>query len=130
MTAPLVFVVPLPPPGCSPNGQHGHWTTAARSRHEYRAHVMAEARVAAKRARWVTPQRVRVSLRFGTKRKKGEPGYRPQDVPNAVSAFKAGFDGCKDAGLYIDDGYKWLDLGEVTIEPSWGPGVEVRVEAL
>lgn len=124
------FEAPLPPKEASPNGQHGAWTTATRARRVYREAVGWSARAAKPRG-WVTPQLARVSLCFGTRRVKGgDEGYRPLDVPNAVSAFKGGFDGIVDAGLLLDDSYRCMELGAVTIDPRLGPGVVVVVEVV
>jgi len=121
--------VDLPPRDASPNGSHDHWTKAARARANYREIVGWQAR-AARPVGWVTPQLARVSLVFGTKRCPGDDCYRPLDVPNAVSAFKGGFDGLVDANLLLDDRHTNMELGRTTIDPNVGPGVIVTVEAL
>lgn len=57
--------------------------------------------------------------------------YRPEDVPNAIYAHKAFFDGLIDAGLIVDDGYKHMMFGEHRIErvsDSRSEGVLVTVE--
>lgn len=103
---------------------------AARGRRLYREAVGLAAQAARPRG-WVAPQLARVSLCFGTRRVKGgDDGYRPLDVPNAVSAFKGGFDGIVDAGLLADDSYRYMELGAVTIDPRLGPGVVVVVEVV
>lgn len=128
MTA-ITFDVPLPPRGCSPNGQHGHWSTTSKARRQYRAEVLIHALVAAGPHARAKESR-KVSLLFGTKDGRKRRNYQPRDVPNAVSAFKAGFDGLTDAGLLVDDSRTWMELGDVRIDNTVGPFVRVTVEAI
>lgn len=131
----ITFDVPLPPRALSPNGSHGHWSKTSKARKSYRQEVADEAMAARWSGRYVpvAPDRettkCRVSLVFGIKGGRGM-AYQPRDVPNAVSAFKAGFDGLTDAGLLVDDSRTWMELGEVRIDAKVGPFVRVTVEGL
>lgn len=134
MTA-ITFDVPLPPRGCSPNGQHGHWSKKAKARAQYRTDVAEEAMAVRWSGRYVplAPERqaakCKVSLTFAIKGGRGI-AYQPRDVPNAISAFKGGFDGLTDAGLLVDDSRTWMELGDVRIDNTVGPFVRVTVEAI
>jgi Holliday junction resolvase RusA-like endonuclease len=123
----ITFDVPLPPRACSSNGSHGHWRKKSAAAKQYRKDVGWDAMVARADA---VPERMkrRVSLVFGIKGGRKAALYQPRDVPNAVSAFKAGFDGLTDAGLLVDDSRTWMELGEVKIDPNHGPWVRVTVE--
>lgn len=135
----ITFQVPLPPRRLSPNGGHGHWTSTRRT--DYREMVAETAIVERVNQRWGEPaQRVRVSLVFGTKhtrqqrqlqaRDPQDRDYLPVDVPNAVSAFKAGFDGLVDAKFFADDNHHVMSLGSVEICAEHGPWVRVTIEEL
>lgn len=130
----LTFDVPLPPVELSPNYKTGYRPALMGARAGYRDRVRDEAIIAARLADWEMPQRVRVSLVFGTKADKrsrlADRGYRPRDTPNAVSAWKQGFDGLVLAGIVPDDNHEHLELGNVTVRPDLGPGVTVIVVAL
>ena len=123
------FRAPLPLRALSSNGAHGHWSGAGAARARYREEVFTEAVVAQVQPPW-TAQKVRVSLLFGIKDGRKAQRYQPQDVSNAVSAFKAGFDGMVDAKLFPDDSRKHMALGTVVISEKVGPYVEVTVEAI
>lgn len=127
----LVFEVPLPPTGCSPNGQHGSAFEKARARSSYRETVRYEALNALRRARWRKPAAVRVSLEFATGRSPVWPDglYRPKDPGNAVSAAKALLDGLVDAGVVDDDDWAHMVLWRVQKRPG-GPAVTVRIEEI
>jgi hypothetical protein len=122
------FRAPLPLRSLSSNGAHGHWSGASAARAEYRREVYLEAIASQPRPWW--GNRVRVSLLFGIKDGRKAQRYQPQDVSNAVSAFKAGFDGMVDARLFPDDSRKHMALGTVVIDSTVGPWVEVTVEAI
>ena len=123
------FRAPLPLRALSSNGAHGHWSGAGAARAQYREEVFTEAVVAQVQPPW-TAQKVRVSLLFGIKGGRKAQRYQPQDVSNAVAAFKAGFDGMVDAKLFPDDSRKHMALGTVVISEKVGPYVEVTVEAI
>jgi len=126
---PLVFEVPLPPRALSSNGQHGHWRKSATARRDYRRDVGLVAASAARSAEWpVVSGTVCVSLVFGTKgRNTRDGGYRPVDIPNAIAAFKPGFDALVDAGILVDDDARHMTLGTVRIDSKVGPAVRVTV---
>lgn len=123
------FRAPLPLRALSSNGAHGHWSGAGAARAQYRDEVAFEALAGHLRTPWEA-QKVRVSLLFGIKDGRKAQRYQPQDVSNAVSAFKAGFDGMVDAKLFPDDSRKHMALGTVVISEKVGPWVEVTVEAI
>ncbi len=129
MTA-LVFETPLPPRALSSNGAHGHWASKAAARKVYRATVFTHARNAARVIQWNGTRSVRVDLLFGIKGARGEGWYAPRDESNALSAFKAGFDGMVDAGVVRDDSRRWLHLGSVEITAEDGPWVRITVTPL
>lgn len=132
----ITFCVPLPPRSLSPNHDHKHW--AKRSREPYRSAVTETAIVERVNNHWGSPARhVRVSLLFGTKhtpqqrqiaRRDPNADYEPMDLGNAIAAFKAGFDGLVDAGLFIDDRHENMSLGSVRITDKDGPWVRVTIE--
>ena len=124
------FRAPLPLRSLSSNGAHGHWTGAGKARQTYRNEVFVECLAAQTHPQRWEAQKVRVSLLFGIKGGRGQMRYQPQDVSNAVSAFKAGFDGMVDAKLFPDDSRKHMALGTVVISERVGPYVEVTVEAI
>jgi hypothetical protein len=70
-----------------------------------------------------------VSLTFCIKGGRGI-GYQPRDIPNAIAAFKAGFDGMVDAGLLVDDSSRHMEIGSVAIVSTRGPFVEVALEVV
>jgi len=127
----LRFTVPLPPKALSPNGAGRSWRAAQRPKAAYRQTVAAIARAAAQQAGWQTQEWVRVHLTFHTSIHKRalvlDPGYRPRDTPNAVAAWKAGFDGLVDAGIVVDDDAAHLGMGAVTIDRTGRPGVRVVI---
>lgn len=148
----LVFEVPLPPTELSPN-VGGEWNSHTKraviaARRAYREVVAMYAAAARDVEGWGIVPRVRVSLEVQTRRRK--PGldglYRPRDVPNAISACKALFDGLKladwkldargrqlggpGAGLFPDDDHLHMELGRVHIDVLHGPGIVVTVEAI
>lgn len=132
----ITFNVPLPYRSLSPNNNNNHW--ASRRREPYRRAVAETATIERINHRWGEPaERVRVSLLFGTKHTREQrqvtrgsdyADYSPLDVPNAIAAFKAGFDGLVDAGLFTDDRYSVMSLGSVDISREDGPWVRVTVE--
>ncbi len=132
MTA-LVFRCQLPPRVLSPNSEERHsWRRVAIAKREYLNGVYLQAVDARNRAGWEMPGRVRVSLEFQVARGPVYPDglYRPEDVGNCVSAWKAGFDAIVQAELFLDDDSGHMELGAVTIDKGAGPGVRVTVEAL
>lgn len=127
----LSFQCPLPPRELSPNaGYRGDWRRFNTAAQAYKQIVWAYARNAGIEAAWTAPERVRVSVEFWTKHQKGDGLYRPLDAPNAVSAWKAGYDALVLAGLFSDDNWRVMELGETRIRPDLGPGVFVVVEAI
>lgn len=124
------FRAPLPLRSLSSNGAHGHWTGAAKAREVYRNEVFMECLAAQTYPQRWEAKKVRVSLVFGIKDGRKFQRYQPQDVANAVSAFKSGFDGMVDACLFPDDSRKHMALGTVVIDSKVGPWVEVTVEAI
>lgn len=121
----ITFDVPLPPRGVSSNAR-GHWRSKAQAVANYRSAVWVAA-YSAGLALMASP-RARVSLLFGIKGGRALGLYQPRDVPNAVDAFKAGFDGLKDAGLIVDDSRRHMELGTVEITAKDGPWVRVTIE--
>ena len=97
----------------------------------YRQSVRADAHNA--RIKALRPHqtgKARVSLTFCTKGGRAEKRYQPRDVPNAIAAAKALFDGLTDAGLIVDDSARYMQLGTVEIDSKRGPYVVVHVEAI
>ncbi len=121
----ITLRLPLPPRGCSKNG-YKHWRTVSAARRGYREECGWEARAAW--ARTTEPPAVKriVSLMFGTKHPDGR--YAPKDVPNAIYAASALFDGLVDAGMLVDDSHQWMQLGSVAIDSTRGPFVLVTIE--
>lgn len=64
-----------------------------------------------------------VSMTYDVSPQKLGSGYRPRDVQNAVIACKAYIDGCKDAGLIVDDSARHLAWGDCQITRGGKPGV-------
>lgn len=130
----LTFHVPLPPKELSPNySSRFNRRGVSKAKHDYRAEVGLIAGSARNAAKWSMPGRVRVSLLFGTvpnARRLPDPFYRPADEPNAVDAFKGGFDGLVDAHLFSDDRARVMKLGDVSIDSSVGPWVRITVETI
>jgi crossover junction endodeoxyribonuclease RusA len=105
----LGITLPLPPSALSPNARL-HWRDRAKAAATYRQ----ECRILALQARRdmearlgmvfpLTPP-VRVAVTFClTSRQRRDPD-------NLLAAFKAGLDGCVDAGLIADDNAWALDL--------------------
>ena len=124
------FEVPLPPRELSPNGR-ADWHEQMRAKATYRGEVALLCRSACNRIVWKPPARARVALVFGTAPARVPDGfYRPRDVPNAIAAFKAGYDGLIDGGAIQDDDGRRMTLGHTEIDPKRGPGVYVVVEAV
>lgn len=132
MSRELRFEVPLPPYELSPNAPgRGNWRKYQDAANGYRDAVRLYALQAMNTSRWQAPARVRVSIVFETAGRGRKDGYyRPADCANAVSAFKAGYDGLVRAGLFADDNWKVMELGTTQIRPDLGPGVLVVVEAI
>lgn len=142
----LVVRVPLPPRWLSPNGSHGHWSREAESRLLYRTEVFEAAYNAVVKAKWKAPELASISLVFATRWSSKCDStdhlaagrklpccrcrYGPMDIPNAISAFKAGFDALKDGHAIREDHFRALELGRVTIDPSQGPWVDVTLQAV
>lgn len=133
----LRFRVSLPPRELSPNGQGaGSRFLMKQAKALYWEEVRLMAISEINRTAWTRPAKVRVSLLWGMggkgrPRVKGiNPWYRPKDPDNAVSAWKAGFDGLKAAGAIVDDSWEHMELGTVRAVSDDGPWVEVTVEAI
>jgi crossover junction endodeoxyribonuclease RusA len=101
--------LPLPPPALSPNARL-HWRDRAKAAATYRQ----ECRILALQARRdmearlgmvfpLTPP-VRAVLTFFL------PTRQRRDPDNLLASFKAGLDGCVDAGVLADDNAWALDL--------------------
>jgi hypothetical protein len=128
----LAFTVPLPPRGQSSNANlgkwHGKWHPKSASRRDYLLECLNDARDALRSADWPVKRqqlKVHVSLVFCLKGVRKEGRYAPRDEPNAVSAFKAGFDALVAADVLCDDSKTWMKLGDVSITSKRGPYVEV-----
>lgn len=133
----LVFRVDLPPKALNPNqARHVHWTDKNDITVAYKLQVSAAARNAMLAARWVKPERARVSLWWGLldKRlpalKRRDPRYHPEDSDNAVAAGKALIDGLTLAGAIVDDRWESMELGRVHATRDDGPWVEIEIEAV
>lgn len=135
----LTFTLPPMPRALSPNGTTGRgWRASLPAKKSYREEACRIATDAKAEFEWPGPRKVRVHLVFGTKAKglmaaqrgvkSRDRPYRPADIPNALSAFKAGFDGIVDAGIAPDDTHVWMKLGVLDIDPNREPGVWVRIE--
>lgn len=122
----MLIQLPLPPRGCSSNGNKGSWRKKASATKVYRTQAFwATAEVAGLEPKVKTP--VRMSLTFCTKGVRVVGLYAPRDISNAVAAFKGAQDGICDA-LRIPDSHQFLQLGAVTIDPTRGPFVLVEIE--
>ena len=126
----LHFHVPLPPRMCSSNGSHGSWPLKARATRDYRHEGYGYALEALREQSDAieAPNRVRMSLAFCTRGVRLVGRYAPRDVSNALAAFKGCQDGFTDAGVWVDDSSRHLELGSVTIVNTRGPWVEVEIE--
>ena len=132
-----MFRVDLPPKSLNPNqARHVHWTAKTEAIDAYKGQVKAAAQNAMVRARWVRPERARVSLWWGLlderlpALKKRDPRYHPEDSDNAVAAGKALIDGLTLAGAIVDDRWESMELGRIHATREDGPWVEVTVEAV
>ena len=129
----MIFRVPLPYRECSSQKEaHGHWVVAAKARAQYRRDVHQELMVAMRKVgmavnTMTTPTPQTVSLAFCTKGSRAVQRYAPRDEPNAVGAFKAGFDAMVVVGLLVDDSAKWMRLERTRIDSTRGPYVEIEV---
>lgn len=105
------FVPLLPDRSLGPNGpQSKHWATAADARSELRGWVRIWALQQPDPPRF---QRARVAISYRYRAgQKSDGYYRPDDVPNAVSALKSAYDGLVDAELLPDDNWRHLELGQ------------------
>lgn len=119
-------VLPLPPNGLV--NAKGAWSWQRRRK------VVAEARMTAYVSALVATmsqrpklEKARVSMSFDVTKNK-EKGYRPRDVQNAISACKAYIDGCRDAGLIVDDSAEHLSWGDSKITKGGKPGVTLVFE--
>jgi len=130
----IEFDAPLPPRGCAQNFR-GHWSQRAFATQFYRTELWARA-LAALGSDRPRPKAVTLSCTFvtGGKRRPDLPKhlrpYSPEDVTNAVGAFKAGEDGIADA-LGVDDKAATWRHGTMMVlkaEPALAPGVHVTVE--
>ena len=128
--ASVTFLTGLPPRGHGGNGSQGGWRQKAAERRTYREEVWADAMRAMEIHAPFAGAPARVSLVFAIKGGRAAKRYQPRDVPNAVSAWKAGFDALVTAGILVDDSASHMQLGTVTIDPKSGPWVRVTVEAL
>jgi hypothetical protein len=133
-----IWIPELPPAALSPNGAHGHWRNVADARRWLRAQTGA-------RALGLVPYdiealpRARVSViayvcrkRSGIKYQQADR-YRPEDVPNLISALKPVYDGLVDAGILEGDRAGQMVLGEHDIravEDHDSEGLAITIEAL
>lgn len=125
----MLITVPLPPRGCSSNGDKGSWRKKATATKLYRQQAWAatvEALGRKNNGTKIGP--VRMSMVFCTKGVRAAGLYAPRDVSNAIASFKAAQDGICDA-LQIPDSHQWLQQGRVDIDNKRGPYVLVTIES-
>lgn len=121
----MLITVPLPPRGCSSNGDKGSWRKKAAATKVYRQ----EGIIATRNAPLPPAGVLRMSLVFCTKGVRASGRYAPRDISNGVAAFK----GCQDGlceGWGVKDDHKHLQLGSVSIDNRRGPYVLVTIEAV
>jgi len=116
-----VVSLPLPDRGLNPHAK-GNWRSKYAKTKQARNYAKTCAFVATKTQRPKLEKSI-VSMVYCVAREPGNDGYRPTDVQNAISAVKAYIDGCKDAGLIVDDSSKHLSWGECVITKEGKPGV-------
>ena len=131
-----LWVPALPDRVLSPNaGEVKVIAAVAEARREMHTEVMFAA-LAQHKQPWPHYERVRVSIiyRHTNKRPKGDPYYRPRDVPNAVAALKPVYDALhQELDLFHDDAAKYMELGEhriVRVEKLSDEGLRVTVEEI
>lgn len=124
----LELQLPLPPREASPNN-HASRLARMRALAGYRWLVGALARQALERSSWPIAPRVRLSLTY--RLAGGRDGfYRPNDPDNALAACKPLLDGLVDAGVIVDDSWRWLEIGSIRCDRDAGPGVLVQLEVI
>lgn len=121
----LVFTLAeLPPRELSPNGPHGHWAGAAAARSWFRRIVAVRVReqleaLGRRRPAPYARASVAVTAHVHRAHRAVLPAhaarYRPEDVPNLVSALKPLYDGLQDAGVLVGDRAEQMVLGEHAI---------------
>jgi hypothetical protein len=124
----LEIELPLPPQEASPNN---HASRLARIR-AIAAYRQLVALIASRRATapgWCSGHPVRMSLTFQL-RGSADGHYRPSDPDNALAACKGLIDGLVDAGLIVDDSWRWLEIGSIRCDRDAGPGVLVQLEVI
>lgn len=119
----FTVVLPLPPRALNPHAK-GHWAPKAKATQAARTTGMVAAMVATKSTKPKLEKAIVTMVYDTTPRIRGvDDGYRPRDVQNALAAVKAYVDGCKDAGLIVDDNSGVLAWDRIEIVQSGKPGV-------
>jgi hypothetical protein len=116
----------LPPAALSSNSR-AHWSARAEATRWYRNAAMIALRAACKKVRRANHVRLHVSYDIT---KSLDPGYRPRDIMNGMSALKPAVDGLVDAGLVKDDSWKHLSWGSLEITKQGSSGVTIMVEVI
>ena len=113
MSEPLIFTLPWPPAGLSPNVRQ-HWSKLARAKKAYRAACAWTAKEQG--AQRIEAERLHLTITFVP------PNRRAHDLDNCLARMKSGLDGLADV-LGVDD-KAW----SLTISKSDEVGGMVRVE--
>lgn len=117
----FTIYMPLPDRALNPHAK-GHWRSKAKATKE--ARIMAVFCIGwAIEGDMPNLGKAEVSMTYDVSPDKKNKGYRARDVQNAISACKAYIDGCKDAGLIVDDSAKHLSWGKCEIVKEGKPGV-------
>lgn len=136
------FLPELPPRALSPNGPRGAFMAEAQARAWLRGMTAQFASLVGDLEGLAEPfarARVAVEARvYWNRRDRGMPyhardRYRPEDVPNLVSALKPVYDGLVDAGILKGDRAGEMVLGAheiVTVRDYAHEGLLVRIEEL
>jgi hypothetical protein len=120
--------LPLPSRALNPHAK-GHWRAKHRATKTAREEAKLMALCATNGAKPMMDKAV-VHVIYDTTSAKHIKGYRPLDEQNANAAVKAYIDGCKDAGIIVDDSAKHLKLGKTDIVKNGKPGVTLIFEEL
>jgi hypothetical protein len=116
----LTITIPLPPQGCKPNGQHGHWAKKANDKKMYRAaamHCAVSALKGKKPPMWLKAK-MQVKAYFMT--------TNFPDPTNLMASLKAAEDGIQDAGIVANDRGLWPERPEM-FKDAKNPRIEITI---
>lgn len=118
--------LPLPSRALKPHAQ-GHWRAKYSATKAARDEAKLMALCATNGSKPMMGKAI-VHVVYDTTSAKHIKGYRPLDEQNAIAAVKAYIDGCKDAGIIVDDSAKHLKWGKTDIVKNGNPGVTLIFE--